>query len=197
MLWWCVVGGFDDDVQMQVCDVIVFFELFDDKWCKLLFDLVKVGLVDMMWLLVLFEWLFVECKVEFVECLIVQLQKLVECVLCVWVFGWIGVWWLFYGSVYSVVLVEIVGGWFDVLFVFDWKQVELVVFVVVQIVWMMGDCLCDLLDDMCEVVIKCLLVVNVLVVWIDMVCEVIVFDEVDMVCVFGEMLLVGLKLLVD
>lgn len=62
---------------------------------------------------------------------------------------------------------------------------------------MMGDCLCDLLDDMCEVVIKCLLVVNVLVVWIDMVCEVIVFDEVDMVCVFGEMLLVGLKLLVD
>lgn len=51
--------------------MIVFFELFDDKWCKLLFDLVKVGLVDMMWLLVLFEWLFVECKVEFVECLIV------------------------------------------------------------------------------------------------------------------------------
>ncbi|AOI84786.1 Hsp70 family protein [Burkholderia cepacia] len=194
-LWRRVAGGLDDDAQAQVRDAIAFLEPSDDKRRKLPFDPGKVGPADMTRLSASLERLPVERKVELAERLIAQLQKPAERALCAWALGRIGARRPFYGSAHSVVPAEVAGGWLDVLFALDWKQVEPAAFAAAQIARMTGDRSRDLPDVTRDAVIKRLSAANASPAWIDMVREAIAFDEADTVRVFGETLPAGLKLL--
>ncbi|MDN7932450.1 Hsp70 family protein [Burkholderia metallica] len=194
-LWRRVAGGLDDDAQTQVRDAIAFLEPTDDKRRKLPFDPGKVGPADMTRLSASLERLPVERKVELAERLIAQLQKPAERALCAWALGRIGARRPFYGSAHSVVPAEVAKGWLDALFALDWKQVEPAAFAAAQIARMTGDRSRDLPDDTRDAVIKRLSAANASAAWIDMVREVIAFDEADTARVFGETLPAGLKLL--